>query len=150
MQSIAADLDTIIHKYIDALRSTPESEMSYKPSPAKWSKREILGHLIDSAQSNIRRFVVAQYEDAPRIIYNQDEWVKITNYQEYLLKDIIELWFLINKHIVFILKNTSAEKAQRKVQTESLNTIEWIARDYNKHLLHHLHQVLNLEVVAYP
>jgi hypothetical protein len=150
MQTIAAELDNIIHKYIESIRIVPETEMSYKPSPAKWSKREILGHLIDSAQSNIRRFVVGQYEDAPHITYNQDEWVKITNYQQYPLQDIIELWFLLNKHIVFILKNTSAEKAQRKVQTESLNTIAWIAKDYNKHLLHHLHQVLSLEPVPYP
>lgn len=150
MQTIAAELDSIIHKYIDDIRIIPETEMSYKPSPSKWSKREILGHLIDSAQSNIRRFVIAQYEDAPRIVYNQDEWVRITNYQQYPLQDIIGLWYLLNKHIIAILKNTSAESAQRKVQTESLNTIEWIAKDYNKHLLHHLHQVLSLEPVPYP
>ena len=150
MQSIAAELNTVINKYIDDIRAVSETEMSYKPSPTKWSKREILGHLIDSAQNNIRRFVVAQYEDAPRIVYNQDQWVAITNYQQYPLTDLIELWYLLNKHIVAILKNTSEEKAQRKVQTESLNTIEWMVKDYIKHLLHHLHQVLSLEPVAYP
>jgi hypothetical protein len=150
MQSIAAELEDVINNYIAGIRAVSEPEMSYKPSPTKWSKREILGHLIDSAQSNIRRFVVAQYEDTPRIVYNQDKWVAITNYQEYPLTDIIELWYLLNKHMAAILKNTSTEAAQRKAQTESVNTIEWLAKDYIKHLLHHLHQVLSLEPVAYP
>lgn len=150
MQSIATELEQVINKYIDDLRAVPEAEMSFKPSPTKWSKREILGHLIDSAQSNIRRFVVGQYEEVPKIVYNQDKWVAITNYQQYPIPDIVELWYLLNKHIIAVLRNTSAENAQRKVQTEKLNTIEWLAKDYTRHLLHHLHQVLSLEPVAYP
>jgi hypothetical protein len=150
MQSIAAELDTVTDRYIDAIRAMPETEMSYKPLPGKWSKKEILGHLIDSAQNNLHRFIVAQYEDTPHIVYNQDQWVTITNYQQYPLSNIAELWYLLNKHIAFILKNTSAENAQRKVKTEGLNTIEWLAKDYIKHMIHHLHQVLSLEPVAYP
>lgn len=150
MQNTAAELEQVINTYIADLRAVPEAEMSHKPSPTKWSKREILGHLIDSAQSNIRRFVVGQYEDTPRITYNQDQWVAITNYQQYPLADLVELWYLINKHIVAILRNTSTETAQRKVQTEKLNTIEWLAKDYIRHLLHHLHQVLSLEPIPYP
>lgn len=150
MQAIASELEQLINKYIADLRNATEEEMSHKPSPTKWSKREILGHLIDSAQNNIRRFVVGQYEEAPHIRYDQDKWVTITNYQQYRLADIIELWYLINKHIIVILRNTSSEMAQRKVQTENLNKIEWLAKDYIKHLVHHLHQVLSLEPVAYP
>jgi hypothetical protein len=150
MQAIATELEEVINKHITELRTIPEAEMSFKPSPAKWSKREILGHLIDSAQSNIRRFIVGQYEEVPKIGYKQDQWVAITNYQHYPLADIVELWYLLNKHIIAILRNTSAENAQRKVQTEKLNTIEWLAKDYIHHLLHHLHQVMSLESVAYP
>lgn len=150
MQTTATELEQVINKYIGDLQAVSEADMSFKPSPTKWSKREILGHLIDSAQSNIRRFVAGQYEDVPRITYDQDKWVAITNYQQYPLADIIELWYLINKHIVAILKNTSTENAQRQVQTEKLNTIEWLAKDYIKHLLHHLHQVLSMEPIPYP
>jgi hypothetical protein len=150
MQSIAAELDNIIHRYVKDIHAVTETDMSFKPSPTKWSKREILGHLIDSAQNNLRRFIVAQYEDEPHIVYNQDQWVSITNYQQYPLPDLIELWYLLNKHMVFILKNTSAEKAQRKAKTEQVKSIEWLAKDYIKHMLHHLHQVLSMEPVAYP
>jgi DinB superfamily len=77
MKSTAADLENIINFHLSNLKDITEEEYSFKPSPAKWSKKEILGHLIDSAQSNIRRFVVAQYEENPFIKYNQDKWVAI-------------------------------------------------------------------------
>jgi len=150
MQSIALQLESIIDQHLAALQSVTESEMIYKPSPSKWSKKEILGHMVDSAQNNIRRFVVAQYEENPKIVYNQDKWVTIANYQHYDSADLISLWYLLNKHIVVILKNLRPEMAQRKIQTDESHTIEWLAQDYIKHLLHHLHQVLELEPVAYP
>jgi len=79
MQTTAQDLETIIDRHLPALKTIPEGEYTFKSSPEKWSKKEILGHLIDSAQSNIRRFIVAQYEDEPKILYNQDKWVVISN-----------------------------------------------------------------------
>jgi hypothetical protein len=150
MKPIAAELTAIIEKHLSALRQISENEFSLKPSPAKWSKKEILGHLIDSAQTNIRRFVTAQYEDNPHIVYNQDKWVSIINYQQWNTKNIIDLWFLLNTQIVEILNNTSAEHAVRKCRTDGLHTIEWLARDYIKHLLHHLHVVLGLAPITYP
>lgn len=121
-----------------------------KPSPVKWSKKEIIGHLIDSAHSNARRFVVAQYEDNPEIIYNQDKWVAICNYQQWDSLSLIRLWCLLNWQICEILKNMPAEAAQRSCMTQELHTLEWLANDYIKHLKHHLHQVLGLEPVSYP
>jgi hypothetical protein len=150
MQSIAQKLEFIIDEYIATLRGLPENKMSYKPSPLKWSKKEIIGHLIDSAQNNIRRFIEAQYQEEPTIVYDQDKWVSLTGYQEYNLEDLKNLWYLLNKHIVAILKNMSNEVAQRKCFTREAHTIEWLATDYIKHLRHHLHQVLDLEPVAYP
>src|SRR5262250_3072390 len=114
LHSIALDLDGIIDEHLSALQFIPEEKFRYKPSPTKWSKKEILGHLVDSAQSNIRRFIVAQYEEQPRIVYNQDQWVAITNYQQYSLPDLVSLWYLVNKHICHVLKNISPEMGQRK------------------------------------
>ena len=150
MRPEASELEKIITRHLQSLKVIPEAEFNIKPSPAKWSKKEILGHLIDSAQSNIRRFIIAQYEDKPAIVYNQDKWVAIANYQYWKTSDIIELWFLLNVQICEILKNTSPEIAQRQCQTQELHSIEWLAKDYITHLKHHLHVILNLEPVAYP
>jgi len=152
MKQVAKQLQQIIIAYSEKLKSVSEEEYSFKPAPNKWSKREILGHLIDSAQNNIRRFVVAQYEDLPKIVYKQDNWVAIAGYQNYPTKDLIEFWKLLNNHASIILSGMSAEALQRICDTNDAvpHSIEWLATDYIKHLLHHLHQVLNLDPIAYP
>ena len=150
MNDTIATLEIIIEKYKPLLQKINNDAWVNKPQPNKWSKKEEFGHLIDSAQNNIRRFIVAQHEEQPYIVYQQDEWVAISNYRNYQVNDLIDLWVLINKHIGMILKNTSAEKAKRLVLTQSIHSIEWLAADYNKHLLHHLHHLLELEPVPYP
>lgn len=149
MQTSALELEGVIDQHVAALRAIPKDKIEYKASPRKWSKKEILGHMVDSAQNNIRRFIVAQYEDIPAITYRQDDWVSIAHYQEYDQDDLINLWYLLNRHIVFVLKNMPAEALQRSCKTEALHTIDWLASDYLRHLLHHLHQVLDLEPVEY-
>jgi hypothetical protein len=47
-----------------------EQTFSHKPAPGKWSKKEIPGHLVDSANNNHQRFLRAQFEDVPAIFYD--------------------------------------------------------------------------------
>ena len=150
MRQLALELTTLIEQYLPALQSIPEEDMSHKPSPQKWSKKEIMGHLIDSAQNNIRRFIVARYEDGPFIKYNQDQWVALSNYQQFNTPELLQLWKLLNKQISVILENTDNASAQRECNTGQPRTIAWLAEDYITHLKHHLFQVLELEPVTYP
>jgi hypothetical protein len=150
MKNIASELHKTIDKYLSALEAVSEEKFEFKSTPTKWSKKEILGHLADSAQNNIRRFIVAQYDKHPKIVYNQDKWVAITNYQQYQLPDLINLWYSLNKHICQLFAFMPEEASKFEVETEALHNLEWLAHDYIKHLLHHLHQVLDLEPVAYP
>ena len=150
MKEIASKLNKIIDDHLPSLRSVGQEEFHFKPSPTKWTKKEILGHLVDSAQNNIRRFIVAQYDERPKIVYNQDKWVAVTNYQQYELTDLIDLWYRLNKHLCHVLTFMPEETNNRQVETEQLHDLRWLAQDYISHLLHHLHQVLDLEPVAYP
>jgi hypothetical protein len=150
MKQTIIDLENIISTYTSLLYKIDEKEYLLKPAPEKWSKKEILGHLVDSAQTNIRRFVVAQYEEQPHIVYAQNAWVTAANYQQYDTKDLITLWQLLNKHARIILRNIPTGGEQRECLTGALHTIEWLAQDYIKHLLHHLHQILNMDPVSYP
>ena len=150
MQITIAILENLITDYTDRLKLIDADSFNKKPYPEKWSKKEILGHLIDSAQSNIRRIVVAQYEDNPRILYNQEQWVVISDYQHYDTADLIELWALLNKHFCHILKNVPAGMEKRICTTQAEHTLEWLAEDYVTHLKHHMHVILELDPVAYP
>jgi hypothetical protein len=149
MKTIASKLNKIIEDHLSALRFVSQEAFHFKPYPAKCGKKEILGHLVDSAQNNIRRFIVAQYDERPKIVYNQDKWVAITNYQQYPLTDLIDLWYQLNKHICQVLTFMPTEMSKRLTQTEELHDLRWLAEDYIRHLLHHLHQVLDLEPVDY-
>ena len=150
MKETIQQLDHIIDTYTAQLNNVSETTLAIKPASGKWSGKELIGHLIDSAQNNIRRFVVVQYEERPHIVYAQDSWVATADYQNYPAKDLVALWALLNKHIVILLKNMPTSFIEKEVMTEQLHTVAWLAEDYNKHLLHHLHQVLKLEEVAYP
>ena len=150
MKQTIIELENIIHIYTPMLYKISEPDLVFKPAPEKWSKKEIIGHLIDSVQNNIRRFVVAQYEEQPQIIYAQNYWVTAAAYQDYNTNDLIALWQLLNKHACIVLKNIPAGFETKECLVGTLHTIEWLAQDCNKHLLHHLHQVLYLEPVAYP
>jgi hypothetical protein len=151
MQLPIEHLEKIIRVYTRRLEALPDEIYAHKPRPEKWSKQEILGHLVDSAQNNIRRFVVAQYEDTPTILYAQDAWVAAADYQQYPVRDLIVLWTLLNRHLVIVLTRMSPETAQRKCGMGGQpQTMEWVAADYINHLLHHLHQILDLDPIAYP
>jgi hypothetical protein len=150
MKQSIQQLQSIIDNYSGQLNSLHEDEWTNKPNPLKWSKKEVLGHLIDSAQNNIRRFIIAQYEENPKIVYAQDNWVAAANYQNYITKDLVDLWMLLNKHICMVLKNIPAGVEERLSETSEPHSIRWLAADYKKHLSHHLHQVLDLEPFVYP
>jgi hypothetical protein len=152
MQRIIDQLDRVLIQYTPKILAVSELELSTKVNAKTWSKREILGHLIDSAQNNIRRFLVAQYEPVPSITYAQDQWVKLSHYQHWPTQDLIELWVLLNRQISRILAHFSDQAASRTCDTGGLapTRLDEVAADYMKHLLHHVHQIVGMEPVAYP
>jgi hypothetical protein len=146
MEKIATELQEIVSAYSNKIALISSIEFNAKPNPDKWSKKEVLGHLIDSAQNNLRRFIVGQYEDIPHIVYDQDFWVKASNYQHVPDRDVVVLWKLLNERIVSVLKEMPVENYDRLCNTgkaaPTLHSLEWLAADYVKHLKHHLNQII--------
>jgi DinB superfamily len=147
MQQVIKQLEDILAAYTSRLQSIPEKDFAIKLSAEKWSKKEILGHLVDSAQNNIQRFVRAGYENRPHVVYDQDVWVAAQGYQNYPTAALIMLWQLLNKHICTILNNMQPDIYSRLCDTgrdeETLYTVEFLAKDYIVHLVHHLKQIFN-------
>lgn len=140
VDQLIAIIDEFLKNEIDTI------DWGIKLSPEKWSKKEILGHLTDSAQINLERFVRCTYEENFKLIYWQNEWVAAKHYQETDTKEIIDLWILLNRQIVRVLANYPAARLQTKCDTGSdgvgLKTVEFIAADYVKHMQHHLGQII--------
>lgn len=135
-------LRTIIDTELKRFETITEDEWSYKASPEKWSRKEIIGHLCDSAFTNIRRFVVTQYKENENTVYDQDEWVKAQNYQNIPTAEVINLWKVLNYQIVHIVENMPDEALQRTSDTSKTTpeilTLEVLIKGYIDHLHHHL------------
>ncbi|HTE33965.1 MAG TPA: DinB family protein [Chryseolinea sp.] len=147
LTSAATELRQIVENYQKAFTTITEAELSAKPRPEKWSRKEVIGHLIDSAQNNLRRFICGQYEESPpHIIYAQDFWVEAAQYNRMEALEIIHLWKLINERICAVLEKMPPEKYSRLCNTgqdePSLHSIEWLAIDYVVHLKHHINQII--------
>ena len=136
-------LNEAIHELVF---SDPKSvNWAHKPSPEKWSPKEILGHLIDSAQINLQRFVRCTYEEGFKLTYEQDEWVRAAKYQLADTRDLVGLWESLNVQIVRVLEDYPPDRLQARCDnsktTVSLHTVEWLAQDYVDHMNHHLNQI---------
>lgn len=119
------------------------TEISNRSAPNKWSKKEILGHLCDSAINNLGRFLQVQYEEQPYVIqpYNQVQWVILQNYQERPLQDIVTLFQTLNNQIVHVLQNIPSEKLSYicDIGNNEEKTLEWLIQDYLEHMEHHIY-----------
>lgn len=114
-----------------------------KPSPDKWSKKEIIGHLIDSATNNHQRFVRGQYEDKPQIAYDQNKWNRYNFYHEINSRQLIDFWTVYNKQLLELIKRIPTENLLLECFIgENLYTISFLIHDYVEHLEHHLNQVV--------
>lgn len=136
-------LEYIINLTPKMLTKISEENMSTKPSPTKWSKKEIIGHLIDSATNNHQRFVRGQFENIPEISYDQNNWNEFSFYNQIESKQIISFWTIYNKQIIEIIKRIPKENLEKQIKIgNNILTLEFLIIDYVEHLEHHLKQII--------
>ncbi|WP_281612723.1 DinB family protein [Flammeovirga sp. SubArs3] len=120
-------------------------EFTKKERPEKWSKQEILGHLIDSAINNLQRFTEIQFEEKPYVIrkYNQDELVKVNDYQNANHTELLHFWMSINHRIIAIMKLQTEVTLGYKIVLgdHEISDLKYLMQDYVAHLEHHLQQL---------
>jgi hypothetical protein len=136
-----------IESFTGKLKQFSSEELLKRPAPDKWSKQEILGHLIDSAINNLKRFTEIQFLPQPYTVisYQQNELVIVNGYQDVPLQQLLDLWQSLNRQIIYVVKVIPADKLNYPVdpQYESgeMKTLAWIICDYVAHLEHHLRQI---------
>ena len=148
---VADELLRVIEASSEALIRLADSEAAHRPAAGKWSKKEILGHLIDSATNNHHRFVRAQQaEEFTFPKYEQEHWVSSQGYEERPWPELVELWRLYNRHLAHVIRRIPKEKLRVicKIGPDEAVSLGYLVEDYVVHLKHHLRQMNWFEAAA--
>ncbi len=155
MYDALEDFRVTIERGAERLSALSEAQSGERRSADKWSAKEILGHLVDSAANNHQRFVRAQFQD--NLVfpgYAQEEWVAAQHYGEASWPLLVELWKLYNLHLLHLVSHIPEHHLTRLRREHNLHkiawkladereptTLEYLIRDYIEHLKHHLRQI---------
>ena len=145
MTAAISRLEELLETVPRRLADVPDADAARKPAPHRWSKKELLGHLIDSAANNHQRFVRAQGTprlETPR--YEQEFWVAAQSYATESWPDLVNLWTLYNRHLLHVVKAMPAEVLPHECAITGYGemTLEALVVDYVRHMNQHLAQLL--------
>ncbi|HEY7856520.1 MAG TPA: DinB family protein [Terriglobales bacterium] len=142
--TLAADFGRQIEATLASLHTISEDGSRERRYAGAWSRREILGHLLDSAVNNHNRFVRAALDGSysgPG--YAQKEWVALHGYHERPWGELVELWAAANLAIAQLVARIPAGKLQSLcvVGSDAPVTLEFLITDYLSHIRHHVAQL---------
>jgi hypothetical protein len=141
MKEIANEIRMAVREAADFLSAVDPDRAAFKENPGKWSRKEILGHLIDSAANNHQRFVRAGYNAAADFPpYSQNDWVRIQQYNRSEWSGLIALWSAYNFHLCDIIERLpeDALSASCNIGKEAPVPLDFVIKDYLRHLRHHV------------
>lgn len=122
--------------------SAPDAAQRREPNA--WSRKEELGHLVDSAINNYARVVRAQHMDNPALPgYAQDIWVERGGYQERDWNELIGLWTALNTQMLHAARRVHSESLSRPctIGDGPVITLGFVIEDYVDHMVHHLEHI---------
>src|SRR5687767_2514846 len=139
----------------DRLLEISQQQSGIPRSEGKWSPREIIGHLIDSASNNHQRFVRAQFQDDLVFPgYAQDAWVAAQRYQDAPWPELVALWGAFNRQLARVMAAAPVEARTTRRRVHNLHqiafrpvpqhepaTLDYFMADYVDHLEHHIRQI---------
>ena len=148
VKDVAEDLTALVDETVPTLEAIGEEGSFKTRGPGTWSRKEILGHVIDSALNNVHRFVRAQQEDELAMPdYDQPGWVAAGGYQERPWAELVRLWSGLNAQLGHVISRIPADRLDTpcRIGGSEAMTLEFVVRDYVRHLRHHLKQILDPE-----
>lgn len=153
-EHLAHFLEETIAREFAGLREITEQDAATKPAPGKWSRKQELGHLIDSATNNHVRFVRASLDPEFRGPgYEQNSWVNAHGYQEMPWADLLEFWKRYNLLLARLVRRIpeGALEHTGTVGESRPVTLRFLIEDYVLHMQHHLDHIVRREkITQYP
>ena len=108
-EEVLDDFRRTIEEASARLLSMTEDESRAPLEEGKWSAKETIGHLIDSASNNHQRFVRGQFRDDLVFDgYEQEEWIRAQSYNAEPWPLIVGLWRHYNLHLAHVMASAPA------------------------------------------
>jgi hypothetical protein len=154
MVNLSVRLRQVVALEDPLLNAIADSAADVSPRAGAWSKKQELGHLIDSATNNRVRFIKAALEgklDGPS--YDARGWVDMGGYADMSWSDLAGLWKALNLALAAVLDRIPEGRLQAecRIGDGPSVTLEFVIDDYILHMQHHLDRILSRErVTAYP
>jgi uncharacterized damage-inducible protein DinB len=146
MIHIANALQTTVDAALPRLRALTDRQTSRDRGAGKWTVKEILGHLIDSAANNHQRIIRARGSD-PLVFpgYDQDAWVSAHGYRARSWRELVDTWAAYNAQVAQVIASTPPDRraVPCRIGDNEPVTLEWLLEDYLRHMEHHLGQILS-------
>jgi hypothetical protein len=157
---IAARLRAAMDEGAGLFAGVSEEKTAWRPSAGAWCAREVIGHLIDSACNNQRRFIINQNAERLSIDpYDQDRWVSLSHYADTPASVLVPAWRAYNDQIARVIERIPDEVLTRRrgeildyrfpylnYQPSDAATLRDLVEDYVGHIHHHFKQLRTLLV----
>jgi hypothetical protein len=132
-------LATTLRSAVPWLVVLSEADSSAPEREGKWSAKEIIGHLTDSAVNNLSRIVRMQIGPERLPGYAQEAWVDLQRYREREWSQLLALWFALNEHIIWTIRHVEPRSLANHAQVAGdVISLGFLIEDYIAHMQHHL------------
>ncbi|MBN1649142.1 MAG: DinB family protein [Spirochaetales bacterium] len=148
-KEISQNIIKEVTDFFDRFKNIDDDTASVNINADKWSLKQIISHLIDSASNNHQRIVRLQIEKRIEFPdYNRDEWLGVGDYNSRKYSDLLSLlkyYNILLANIIENIENVSLDNTWNMKWSESQENISLgeLIEHYLSHLVEHIHHFEN-------
>jgi len=112
------DIMTLLHTqrdwFGDWIESLTDEQLQHRYAPGKWSLGEMIGHVMDTERiMSYRMLAISRNEQKKLPGFDQDEYVRDSNYSAVSSEDLAHEWKAIRSSSLYLARHLNGEMASR-------------------------------------